>query len=103
MKAKIFGNINETIESTPGLLKTVYLMLGGKKSQNSINKIILENTEIPEIEIKDPKKQLEVMNDMLNNGFVLINDAKASSRDINAGDPPEEYVFMARMDDKVVP
>jgi hypothetical protein len=98
MKAKIFGTINETIESTPGLLKTVYLMLGGKKSQSSINKIILDNTEIPETQIKDPKMQLEVMNDLLNNAFLLINDAKASSKDTNAGDPPEEYVLLARME-----
>ena len=98
MKARILGTTNETIECTPGLLTTVYLMIGGKKHQNSIKKIILDNTDIPDIDILDIKAHLEIMKDLLFNSYTLLNDSKASSMESNAGDPPEEYIFMARME-----
>jgi hypothetical protein len=120
MKAVITRNIRETIDCGEGIIKTFYIMLGGRKDPETIKEMFItddndlfdpmktfeslnkyngriKKSELRSASLSNIKFDLEVIKNILFYSYDLLNDAKSAWRDTFGGDAPEEYFFMARM------
>src|SRR5450759_5408631 len=117
MKAYVTRNFKETLSCSDHIIETLYLMLDGRKDHTNVKELIItdddelfdisktfdsinksnkriKNEDLKSASFSEIKLYLEVIQNILFYSYDLLNDAKASWRDRNFGDPPEEYVFL---------